>query len=79
MNKNWQKSPEFVSWLRAPAAEKFLEHARANAHASLRGLIGAASVSPDPAVRAAHAKWFEHDQLATFLVNSRKESATDDD
>lgn len=77
--KAFKQGAELTGWLRAPAAERFLKDLGTQHLEASAVLMGACSVSSDPAVRAAYSQWKTLFDLTQFLQNSRKESSTEED
>lgn len=75
----WKRSPEFIGWLKEPSADRFVRDLREQRDQALQVLIGAAALSDDPKVRERHASWKMLNDTHSFLANSRKESAIEDD
>lgn len=77
MSDAWKKSPEFIGWLKAPSADRYVRDLTEQRDAALQTLIGAAGLSDDPKVRERHAAWKKLEEITLFLRNSRRESSED--
>lgn len=72
-------SPEMTSWLRQPAAERYIKDQQKLVAAALETLLGTCSCSEDCRVRELWARWRTLTDQTQALVNARKESATEED
>jgi hypothetical protein len=75
----FKQGAEFTSWLRAPAAERFLKDLDGQVSEALENLLGASSLSSDPGVQGRYQNWKTLADMAAFMKNSRKESRTEED
>lgn len=75
---SWERGADFLGWLRAPIAEKYLGKLRDQREEARKGLMAAASTSDDPNVRQRFATWKTLDEQTTYLEKSRREGVDDD-
>jgi hypothetical protein len=75
----WKRTPEFIGWLKAPSADRYVRDLRDQRDAALQLVLGAASCSEDPKVRERYTAWKTLNELHTFLAKSRTEKADEID
>jgi hypothetical protein len=75
----FKRGPDFTGWMRAPQAEKFVAQLGEQQQIALAELFGACSVTTDPAVARKFTAFNTVANLTKFLVNSRKESSSEDE